>query len=354
MKFEMEITRHNVTPAAFLSYVRRRANCKGGRYVTSDLDLDYFKAGNDLNFDLVNANGEHEKSVSKPYEMQTYIKGENYIYNEICEFTFDTEKTGTGYYYIISEQPEQPEQPEKLSKATIYSKYGITYANGKISTPIGVMPELLKVGNSKTGKAVRTWSMNQTTCPCHCPGCYADSGCYQFANVKESLAKNTEIARKHLGFLERAIRAQCETFKEGTEIRIHAVGDFFSIEYLNMWHNIAHDFPNLIFWTYTKVQAFVSAFDDLPNANIVPSLVPGFGFNFGHCGYVIDMYHALIAAGKKVHICRCGIDDNQHCNGCHKCSECEYVLFVEHSTNYKAIEDARYSELVALIESQMY
>lgn len=242
----------------------------------------------------------------------------------------------------------------RISKANIYAKYHITYKGGKIETPIGTINELLKKGNSKTGAAVKTWSMDQTTCPCHCKGCYADHGCYQFANVKESLRKNTELARDHIDFLNRAIRAQLETFADGTEIRIHAVGDFFSGDYLMMWHEIAKDFPNLIFWTYTKVRAFENAFADLDNANIVKSIVDGFGFNFGHCDYIIDMYNALIKLGVKVHICRCGIDDDQHCAGCHKCSECEYVLFVEHSTDYVATEDPRYSELVELIENQKF
>lgn len=240
------------------------------------------------------------------------------------------------------------------NKIQVYAKYGIEYRKGKITTPLGVMNELLKVGNSKTGKAVRTWSMNQTTCPCHCENCYANFGCYNFPSVKKSLAMNTELATKHLDFLKRALMAQCETFKDGTEIRIHAVGDFFSYEYLTMWHDIAKAFPNLVFWTYTKVKAFETAFDDLPNANIVKSLIPEFGFNFGHCGYVIDMYHYLINKGVKVHICRCGIDENQHCHNCASCSKYEYVLFVEHSTDYKAEEDTRYNELVKLINNQLY
>ena len=194
--------------------------------------------------------------------------------------------------------------------------------------------------------------MNQTTCPVHCKGCYGDSGCYQIPSVQESLRKNTVLAREHLDFLNRALRAQLETLPDGTEIRIHALGDFFSGEHLMMWHEIAKDFPNLIFWTYTKVRAFENAFADLENANIVKSIVPGFGFNFGHCDYVIDMYNALVKLGVKVHVCRCGIDENQHCAGCHKCSECEFVLFVEHSTDYKASEDPRYQEIVDLIENQ--
>jgi len=242
----------------------------------------------------------------------------------------------------------------KLSKAQIYAKYGITYKNGKIETPIGPVNELLKIGNDKTGKAVRTWSMNQSTCPCHCVGCYADAGHYHRANVVESLRRNTELAKNHLEFLNRALRAQLETLPTGTEIRIHAVGDFFSGEYLDMWHDIARDFPELIFWTYTKVRAFENAFADLANANIVKSVVEGFGFNFGHCDYIIGMYKALRKHGVKVHICRCGIDENQHCAGCHKCSECEYVLFIEHSTDYVAKKDPRYNELVELIENQEF
>ena len=241
-----------------------------------------------------------------------------------------------------------------MKKAQIYSKYGIAYKGGKIETPIGATAELLKVGNSKTGAAVRTWSMSQTTCPCHCKGCYANYGCYQFANVKKSLNNNTEIATKHLDFLNRALRAQLETFADNTEIRIHAVGDFFGHDYLMMWHDIARDYPKLIFWTYTKVRAFETAFDDLPNANIVKSVIPNFGFNFGHCGYVIEMYKALMKIGAKVHICRCGIDNNQHCANCGKCSSCEYVLFIEHSTEYKAEEDPRFEELTELIENQRY
>ena len=242
----------------------------------------------------------------------------------------------------------------RITKKDIYARHGIVFENGTITTPIGEMKELLKAGNSKTGKAVRTWSMDQTTCPCHCKGCYADSGCYNFSNVKESLRRNTELAKEHLEFLNRALRAQLETFKDGTEIRIQAVGDFFSAEYLKMWHDIARDFPQHIFWTYTKVTAFENAFADLDNANIVKSIVKGFGFNFGHCGRVIEMYKTLIELGVKVHICRCGIDENQHCAGCHKCSECECVLFVEHSTDYVAQDDPRYPELVELIETQRF
>lgn len=108
--FEIEMTRRNVTPAQFLTYVRNRVDAKGGRMFRSDLDLDYFKAGNDLNFNIKHDDptipetyGLHEKSVSRPYEMQTFMSYPNgNRYNEICEFEFDDDRTGHGYYYLLN------------------------------------------------------------------------------------------------------------------------------------------------------------------------------------------------------------------------------------------------------------
>ena len=106
-KFEVEMMRHNVTPAQFLAYVRSKVDAKGGRMLRGDLDLRYFAAGNDLNFDIHHQEapliGVHEKSVSAPYQMRTYIRYPNgATYNEICEFDFCDEKTGTGYYYLCN------------------------------------------------------------------------------------------------------------------------------------------------------------------------------------------------------------------------------------------------------------
>lgn len=124
--FEIEIQRSNVTPAQFLSYVRSRVDAKGGRYYRGDLDLAYFRAGNDLNFDTdhdpsVYYGVTHEKSVSKPYEMQTYIRHDDgTLYNEICEFDFDDEKTGHGYYYLVNiVAVEEPTATEIVDAVTV-------------------------------------------------------------------------------------------------------------------------------------------------------------------------------------------------------------------------------------------
>lgn len=253
------------------------------------------------------------------------------------------------------------------SKKTVYAQYGIEYKGGKILSPYGWINELLKEGNSKTGKAVLTWSLLpgtveftvddvtvRGTCCCDCVGCYAMTGFYKMSGVVRSLWMNTRLVNDCLDFVDRAIRAQlsCTT---SVEIRIHAAGDFNTVnpdEYATMWHDIARDFPNVRFWTYTKVARFESLFDDMDNANIVRSIIPHVGLNFGHCDYIISAYYTLLDAGQDVYICRCGIDDAHHCAGCHMCSAHKYVLFLEHSTAYNAKLDPLYSKLCALVLSQ--
>ena len=114
----------------------------------------------------------------------------------------------------------------------------------------------------------------------------------------------------------------------------------------------------LVFWqTYTKSYGHgfdneLNALNALENVNIVKSIVPGCGFNFGHCNYILDTYYKLISEGEKPFICRCGIDKNQHCNNCTKCSTCKYVLFIEHSTEYKAEKDPCFETIKKVIENK--
>lgn len=229
------------------------------------------------------------------------------------------------------------------------------------------IPELLVDGNSKIGKGVYHFSTlpgtveythtkyNFTvkgTCPCDCKGCYGMSGNYRFSSVKNALAMRTLIARTDLDFMINEIDTEIKKHHI-KYVRIHATGDFFSKEYVLAWAEIIRRNPDCTFWTYTK-----TSFPELeeikrqPNANIVNSIIPGKGFNFGHIDYIIDIYESLKANGEIPYICPCGTDKNQHCNNCHGCTEHKYVLFVEHSTGYKAESDTRYIDIKALIESQ--
>ena len=257
---------------------------------------------------------------------------------------------------------------KKETKKQVYARYGIEFNDGKILSPIGWRKPLLKDGNTKTGYIVKTFSTLPTnkmhkvevkgiivevqgTCCCSCDECYATKGMYNCPSCKESLAINTILGREYLDFVERALMAQIEA--DNIKLcRIHAAGDFFNDEYAAMWKRIVEKYTCCAFWTYTKVIKYESLFEGLKNAKIVKSIVPGFGFNYGHCGYILTVFRALKAAGKKVYICRCGIDKNQHCSNCHGCLDYDYVLFVEHSTEYVAEKDPDFIELKQVIEAQ--
>lgn len=256
-----------------------------------------------------------------------------------------------------NKRQQKERKKKKMTKKQVYASYGIEYQDGKISFHGIWVRELLKKGNSKVGKKVYTFSLpagTKGTCICDCIGCYAKTGRYIFPNVVTSLEMNQFIVETDIDFFYRAISAQLETLKSG-EIRIHAAGDFNtknSEEYAKTWKRIVTENKRFLFWTYTKIQKYENLFDETDNGNIVKSVINGVGFNYGHCDYIINTYKKLKAMGASVYICRCGIDKNQHCQGCKHCAACQFVLFLEHSTSYKAEKDPLYNELKTLIESQ--
>jgi len=256
-----------------------------------------------------------------------------------------------------------------MNKQEIYESFGIEFKSGKINAPLfGFINPLLIDGNSKLGKGVYTFSLLPTneffhvnidgepmeikgTCPCYCKGCYATKGFYNMPSVLKANAIKTALARYDVNFVKNAIIAQIKA--DGIKfVRIHASGDFFSMEYIKAWQDIARECEETIFWTYTKNNDATNMFDGFSNANIVKSVIKGYGFNFGHCDYILRVYKALKEQGKSVYICRCGIDKNQHCSNCKGCSKNEYVLFIEHSTEYRAEQDPLFPELKAIIEAQ--
>lgn len=139
-----------------------------------------------------------------------------------------------------------------MTKREAYAANGIEYKAGKILYNGKWIPELLKEGNSKTGKAVYTWSMlpgKAGTCVCDCTGCYAKTGFYQMRNVRDALQLNTDIVNNDIEFFYNAVSAQLEAVGSG-EVRIHAAGDFATdnpVQYAETWKRIAIENPSFLF-----------------------------------------------------------------------------------------------------------
>lgn len=101
---EIEIERHNVTPAQFLAYLRSMQ--KKHPEMANDFDLNMFSregwSSNYSNALPTERPCEAERVTDKPYQKQTYIRNhDGSTYNEIIEFQFDDEKTGHSYYYTV-------------------------------------------------------------------------------------------------------------------------------------------------------------------------------------------------------------------------------------------------------------
>lgn len=196
------------------------------------------------------------------------------------------------------------------------------------------------------------------TCPFSCKGCYGTTNNYQYESTKYYLIMRTKLLRKYPEIYFQLVEIQLK-YENIEKLRIHATGDFIPGEAFG-YYNVLKKFPHIKAWTYTKVENDfdIQLLDTLPNVNVVKSIIPGFGFNFGHVAYIANMFYALKRAGKTAFICRCGTEDKkkpetiQHCSDCNGCSDHEYVLFIEHSTKYNARRDYGYNKLVNLINSE--
>lgn len=126
MNYSIELSRSNVTPAKFFAEIRFACKKKG---IDFNLELDQFanpiqpgdchyivKDGKKISY----CGGyRHESDASEalcaseicrdlPYDCQTFVRNfDGSCFNEICEFTFDDEKIGHGYYYQMNKDSEE-------------------------------------------------------------------------------------------------------------------------------------------------------------------------------------------------------------------------------------------------------
>lgn len=118
--YEHEYMRHNVTPAQFLAYLRTMQKKHPGE-LCNDFDLNMF-AAKGWSASYTNALPSEkpchaERVTDNEYEKQTYICAfDGTVYNEIIEFQFDDDKTGTGYYYTIQTEVDEANAAENTAE----------------------------------------------------------------------------------------------------------------------------------------------------------------------------------------------------------------------------------------------
>lgn len=126
--YELELTRHDVTPAQFLAYVRQMCKRHDIPFEMSARDFANGQSwGNDTYMNTSYTGGTPstrpayaETCKALPYDYQTYIRGfDGSVYNEIIEFQFDDESTGFGYFFTVSTEADTTDDAAAVMHSAI-------------------------------------------------------------------------------------------------------------------------------------------------------------------------------------------------------------------------------------------
>ena len=98
--------------------------------------------------------------------------------------------------------------------------------------------------------------------------CYAQKGNYTRFPVVQNLMEQKYKISKTNNFIP--LMNEEIAKKKATHIRIHDSGDFYSVEYLNKWVDIATQNTNVIFYAYTKsIKFFINGLKLPKNLKII-------------------------------------------------------------------------------------
>lgn len=116
--------------------------------------------------------------------------------------------------------------------------------------------------------------------------CYARQGRYGTVHVKSPRERNlwklrqmADPAEEGWGWIDVQAELQIDLLsipKSIKQVRIHDSGDFYCLEYMRTWVEVARQMPNLVFYCYTKMILDYIRCHDLgyipPNMHIVQSI----------------------------------------------------------------------------------
>lgn len=125
-----------------------------------------------------------------------------------------------------------------------------------------IVPNGFEHGNKKTGKGgkvykkILVWNMPYViTCPGATEWCL--SNCYN-ADDRLDVYPINEWCTNLWWFINKrdvllnTLRKQLEESPQGTAVRLHSSGDFFSNEYIDFWIKLIKLNPKVRFWGYTR------------------------------------------------------------------------------------------------------
>lgn len=179
--------------------------------------------------------------------------------------------------------------------------------------------------------------------------CYAKKAYNQYPSAKNLWDDNFSLVKHDLDALYLDLLVQLHDISKKAAhkrvIRIHQSGDFYNQAYINMWADLAEQFPTILFYGYTKVDKLLDLtyIRSLNNVNIISSTVKVNGVeraNFGsekYIEYLRDDHGFNICPatyGENKDNTKCGItskhSDKAGVTMCDYCMKCDKVAFLEH------------------------
>ena len=136
------------------------------------------------------------------------------------------------------------------------------------------------------------------------------------------------------GKIEELLIEQYDRMRTQYATRLHSSGDLFCTDYVQVLERVSSRFSDRLFYAFTKVwdgygklSRAVQDLNNLPNVNIIDSLLGGRGLNYGDPEYIRNLMerdprlYLCPSDGEKV---RCGIE-------CRYCIEGgKYPVFIQH------------------------
>jgi len=189
----------------------------------------------------------------------------------------------------------------------------------------------LTSGNKKIHKSIGIFNLPPiVSCP-NCDSCkdtcYARINYKRYPNNKAKYDYNYTMSRDNPQRLEADLVNELSLYTYKT-IRVHASGDFWSQRYVDMWHSVASQLPDIRFFGMTKTIGLFNfeCIDNLPNFNIINSFINGW-LNYGDMEYITN----LKAHNPVAHICQATINPSIHCGlQCEYCITEKYPVFKIH------------------------
>ena len=134
--------------------------------------------------------------------------------------------------------------------------------------------KLIQKGNSKLHNAYMfNLPATKEVCNRACHGCYAAREQVRFPVILEARTKRLNASLDPT--FSTTIITELSSLKTKPKyFRVHASGEFYSQDYISQWEVVAKEFPQIIFYAYTKrINDFdFSALSALPNFVLINSL----------------------------------------------------------------------------------